>query len=100
MNIGIASAGIGANLLLISNSIGVSGRADLSRIGARRVALSAVAQSNLRAIEGEFFLFARYRYFHFCCSFPEREARLTLYRTGALFNKNWRLLSASRSIGF
>ena len=100
VNIGIASAGIGASLLLISNDIGVSGRADLSRIGARRVALSAVAQSNLRAIEGEFYLFARYRYFHFCCSFPEREARLTLYRTGALFNKNWRLLSASRSIGF
>ena len=100
VNIGIASAGIGASLLLINNSLGVSGTADLSRIGARRVALSAVAQSNLRAIEGEFFLFARYRYFHFCCSFPEREARLTLYRTGALFNKSWNLLSASRSVGF
>ena len=62
--------------------------------------LSVDAQNQIRAVEGRFYLYGFYRYFKWCCKFPKREARVTLYETGALFNKNWTLLSASQTVTF
>ena len=100
VNLGFASGGIRADLLLLSTRLRVDGAANLSNVLNRQVTLSAVAQSRLEAIRGTFYLFARYPTYRFCCSFPQKEARLTLYSTGSLFNKNWNLLNASKTVSF
>ena len=100
VDVGFASGGIRADLLLLSTRLRVDGAANLSNVLNRQVTLSAVAQSQLEAIRGTFYLFARYPTYRFCCSFPQKEARLTLYRTGSLFNKNWNLLNASQTVSF
>jgi len=100
VDIGIASGGIRAELLLLEHRFRVSGIADLSQISNRRVTLNALAQNKIKAIKGKFYLFARYPYFKFCCAIKRTEKRLTLYKTGALFNKNWNLLNESRVVTF
>ena len=100
VDIGIASGGIRAELLLLEHRFRVSGIADLSQISNRRVTLNALAQNKIKAIKGKFYLFARYPYFKFCCAIKRTEKRLTLYQTGALFNKNWNLLNESRAVTF
>ena len=74
--------------------------ASLSQISNRRVTLNALAQNKIKAIKGKFYLFARYPYFKFCCAIKRTEKRLTLYKTGALFDKNWNLLNESRVVTF
>ena len=100
VDIGIASGGIRAELLLLEHRFRVSGIADLSQISNRRVTLNALAQNKIKAIKGKFFLFARYPYFKFCCAIKRKEKRFTLYKTGALFDKNWNLLNESRVVTF
>jgi len=100
VDVGFASGGVGASLLVLNEKLSVSGVADLSEVGRRRVAMSLVAYNRLKAIQGEFYLFARYPVYRFCCSIRTQESRLTLYRTGALYNKNWNLLNHYRLVTF
>ena len=100
VDVGFASGGVGASLLVLNEKLSVSGVADLSEVGRRRVAMSLVAYNRLKAIQGEFYLFARYPVYRFCCSIRTQESRLTLYRTGALYNKNWKLLNHYRLVTF
>lgn len=100
VDVGFASGGVGASLLVLNEKLSVSGVADLSQVGRRRVAMSLVANNRLKAIQGEFYLFARYPVYRFCCSIRTKESRLTLYRTGALYNKNWKLLNHYRLVTF
>lgn len=100
VDVGFASGGVGASLLVLNEKLSVSGVADLSQVGRRRVAMSLVANNRLKAIQGEFYLFARYPVYRFCCSIRTQESRLTLYRTGALYNKNWKLLNHYRLVTF
>lgn len=100
VDVGFASGGVGASLLVLNEKLSVSGVADLSEVGRRRVAMSLVAHNRLKAIQGEFYLFARYPVYRFCCSIRTKESRLTLYRTGALYNKNWKLLNHYRLVTF
>lgn len=97
---GFAGGGIRAELLLLQHTFRVTGAADLSKLTSRRVTLSANAQNRIRAVEGRFYLYGFYRYFKWCCKFKKREKRVTLYNTGALFKKNWTLLSASQTVTF
>ena len=97
---GFAGGGIRAELLLLQHTFRVTGSADLSKLTSRRVTLSANAQNRIRAVEGRFYLYGFYRYFKWCCKFKKREKRVTLYNTGALFKKNWTLLSASKTVTF
>ena len=100
VDVGFASGGVGASLLVLSERLSLDGVADLSQVGQRRVAMSLVATNRLKAIEGQFYLFARYPVYRFCCSIGTRESRLTLYRTGALYNKRWNLLNHYRLVSF
>jgi len=100
VDIGFASGGIRADLLLLQHRFRVSGAADLSQIFNREITLSALAQNQIQAIQGKFSLFAKYKYFKFCCKKRTRTKTLTLYKTGTLFSKNWDLLSESRTVTF
>ena len=92
--------GVEANLLLISHTFGVSGRADLSKLRQRVVGITAKAQNDLEAIKGKFELYGSHPDFHFCCSTYTRRHYLTLYETPALFDKRWTLLNASKAVRF
>jgi hypothetical protein len=100
VDVGIASGGIGAELLLLEHRFRVSGASDLSQVANRQITLSALAQNRLKAIKGEFYLFVKYPYFEFCCLIKTARKELTLYKTGALFDKKWNLLKASRTVSF
>ena len=100
VDVGIASGGIGAELLLLEHRFRVSGTSDLSQVANRKITLSALAQNRIKAIKGEFYLFVNYPYFKFCCSIKTARTEFTLYKTGALFNKKWNLLKASRTVSF
>ncbi len=100
VDVGFASGGVGASLLVLSERLSLDGVADLSQVGQRRVAMSLVATNHLKAIEGQFYLFARYPVYRFCCSIRTQESRLTLYRTGALYNKRWNLINHYQLVSF
>ena len=88
------------DLLLLQHRFRVSGAADLSHIFNREITLSALAQNQIQAIQGKFSLFAKYKYFKFCCKKKTKTKTLTLYKTGTLFSKNWDLLSESITVTF
>ncbi|MDB9917912.1 hypothetical protein OAD22_09105 [Pseudomonadales bacterium] len=100
VDVGFASGGIGADLLLLQQTFRVSGEADLSDILNRHVTLNALAQNQIKAIQGRFYLFAKYPKYKFCCKVRKKTKTLTLYNTGALFDKTWDLVSESRTVSF
>ena len=100
VDVGFASGGIGADLLLLQQTFRVSGEADLSDILNRHVTLNALAQNQIQAIQGRFYLFAKYPKYKFCCKVKKKTKTLTLYNTGALFDKSWDLVNESRTVSF
>ncbi len=101
INLGVASGGVGGEFVLISEGLSVTGTADLSRAATnRRITLEVDVDNELQAIEGDLFLFVRYPTYKWCCSFPKKEARKTIYDTGALYDKTWSLLSRSSTLSF
>ena len=88
VDVGIASGGIGAELLLLEHRFRVSGASDLSQVANRQITLSALAQNRLKAIKGEFYLFVNYPYFKFCCRIKTARKELTLYKTVLFLTKN------------
>jgi hypothetical protein len=100
VDVGFASGGIGVELLVLANELSVTGTADLSNLIQRQISMGIVATNTLEAIEGEFFLFANYPVYKFCCSTTTGEARKTLYDTPALYSRSWNLLNASRTKSF
>ena len=87
-------------LLLLQQTFRVSGEADLSDILNRHVTLNALAQNQIKAIQGRFYLFAKYPKYKFCCKVKKKTKTLTLYNTGALFDKSWDLVNESRTVSF
>ena len=100
VDVGFASGGIGVELLVLANDLTVTGTADLSNLLNRQISMGILATNTLEAIEGEFYLFARYPVYKFCCSTRMAESRKTLYDTPALYSHTWNLLNASRTKTF
>ena len=100
VDVGFASGGIGADLLLLQQTFRVSGEADFSDILNRHVTLNALAQNQIKAIQGKFYLYAKYPKYYFCCKVKKKTATYTLYSTGALFDKSWDLLNTSKTVSF
>ena len=94
----VASGGVGADLLLVGENLGIVGEVDFNQLGNGKVTLRASAVNQLRAIEGDFYLFAKYKKYKWCCKIKNKEARFTLYSTGALYDKTWTLLSEQATL--
>lgn len=99
IDVGFASGGIRADMLLLDTSLTATGTADLSQILRREVTLSAKVTNALEAIKGKFSLYARYPVWKWW-GFRTKEKTFTLYSTGALFDKSWDLLNVSKTVCF
>ncbi|WP_105167800.1 hypothetical protein [Pseudoalteromonas sp. T1lg23B] len=97
----IASGGIGVDFLIIGDTLTAEAYIDISKVlSDSELVYGLDISNNMKAIEGEFYLWVKYPGYEFCCSFPTREATKTLYNTGALYDKTWELVSVQDSLNF
>ncbi len=99
IDLGVASGGIGVDFKIVENTFSANAYADLTNvISDSEFTYGLEVTNELKAIEGEFYLFVNYTGYKFCCSFPEKSATYTIYDTGALYDKTWTLLDESETI--
>ncbi|OHU86695.1 MULTISPECIES: hypothetical protein [Pseudoalteromonas] len=97
----IASGGIGVDFLIISDTLSAEAYVDISNVISNSEFIYGIdVSNNMKAIEGEFYLWVKYPGYEFCCSFPTREATKTLYNTGALYDKTWQLVNYQDTLNF
>ncbi len=101
INLLVASGGVGGSFLIISEGFSITGSADLTEAASDgRITLGLDIENELKAIEGDIFLFVKYPTYKFCCKFGQKEATKTIYNTGSLYDKTWTLFSDSRTLTF
>ena len=101
INLLIASGGVGGSFLIISENFSITGTADLTEAFTdSRITLGMDITNELKAIEGEIYLFVRYPVYKFCCKVKQKEGRLTIYNTGSLYDKTWNLFNSSQTLAF
>lgn len=101
INLLIASGGVGGEFTIIAEDFSITGSADLSEaLSSSRITLSVDIENELRAIQGDIYLFVKYPKYKFCCSVKQTEGRKTIYSTGALYDKTWTLFSDSKTLNF
>ncbi len=97
----IASGGIGVDFLIISDTLSATAYVDVSKaLSDSEITYGIDVSNNMKAIEGEFYLWVKYPGYKFCCSFPTKTATKTLYNTGALYDKTWQMIDYSDSFKF
>ncbi|MEM0952987.1 MAG: hypothetical protein AAGI24_02500 [Pseudomonadota bacterium] len=101
IDLAIASGGVGGSFLIISENFSITGTADLTEAFTdSRITLGMDITNELKAIEGEIYLFVRYPVYKFCCKVKRKEGRKTIYNTGSLYDRTWTLFSSSQTLNF
>lgn len=101
INLLVASGGVKAEFLIVSESLSLTGTADLSKAASeKKISLNLNLSNTLEAISGNFYVFVKYPVYKWCCKIKKKEKDWTIYKTGTLFSKTWTLLDKNYTLTF